>query len=320
MRSFLLFAGLVFTLSVVFAGSYRALWRRFDRAGRVPTGFGVLLGPVFLGASLIVPAQVSLRVALAIVALATAAYWWDDAVEIRARVRLIIALATGMAVAATISFDPGVDTALIPLAAAMVLTGMVSVGVVNMVNFYDGADLNLATFIALTAMMLLAFAPAETPWVTLAAGTGAFALGFAAWNLRPRTIYLGDAGSFAFACFLTLLGLFFLRRGSTIPPEAAIPAALPAVDTAFVFIVRVREKHDLLTRNYLHLYQKLDARFRRFVYLLPQLANVILCLLAARLAETMGIPRVSAVVSASAIVTILFYAGCRRAFVRREPA
>jgi hypothetical protein len=64
----------------------------------------------------------------------------------------------------------------------------------------------------------------------------------------------------------------------SIPAEAAIPLALPAFDVFFVLLIRIREKHDLLTRNYLHLYQRLNRRYAGFGYLLPQIMNALLCL------------------------------------------
>jgi UDP-N-acetylmuramyl pentapeptide phosphotransferase/UDP-N-acetylglucosamine-1-phosphate transferase len=286
----------------------------------VPTGFGVLLGPVLLIASLIVPAPLSLRIALALTVLAAAAYWWDDAVELRASVRLAIAVMVGMGFAVAFLFDPAANSEPLFLTLEVLLAGIVCACVVNMVNFYDGADLNLATFLLLTAAMLFVFAPGGTPWIAISIGTGAFAVGIAVWNQRPRTMNLGDAGSFVFGCLLVILGLFFVRHGSGVPPEAAIPVALPAVDVAYVFVTRVREKHDLLTRNYLHLYQQIDKRYSRFAYLLPQFANVVLCIGNVRLLEAAGIPSTPAVIGASALTTVIFYAVCRWAFVPRGAA
>ena len=280
----------------------------------VPTGFGALLAFALLGGALVAGASVETLASLSVVAGATAIYWLDDAGELSARLRLALAFLTGAGVAVCwFADDPGVSPlALIGLCA---LAGFVCVALTQMANFQDGADLNLASFIGLTSCFILAFTESRHEWAVLALAALAFILPFGVLNSRPRTLYLGDSGSFAFAGLLTLMAVAFAKDFRNIPPEAAIPAALPALDVLYVFIVRLKEKHDLLTRHYLHLYQRLNRRHRGFGYLVPQFVNAALCLAAAALLERAGLGRILSVVLAMALVTIAFYFTCRRLFL-----
>lgn len=293
---------------------YRRAWQSVRGHDRVPTGFGAFLAPVLLGAAATSGASSELMIALCAIGTATLIYWIDDAVELSARIRLLIAFVTGAIVAATYTVtDP--QYALPVLLGIIVAAGFIAVALINMVNFCDGADLNLATFIALTAVFILLFVPPDQEWATLAAAMIAFIVPFAALNRRPRTIYLGDSGSFAFAGVLTLMAVAFLEDFANLPPEAALPAALPALDVFYVFAVRVWERHDLLSRNYMHLYQRLNRRYEGWGYLLPQLINPVLCLFAAWSLQGLGIGRILSVVLAMVTVTIPFYFLCRRLFL-----
>jgi UDP-N-acetylmuramyl pentapeptide phosphotransferase/UDP-N-acetylglucosamine-1-phosphate transferase len=299
--------------------AYRRVWARLRGPAITATGFGALLAPILLGAAIATGASLPMQAALGIVAAATAAYWFDDALGLSARLRLLISFAAGVAIGMAYFADHGGFS---PLAVGLIClaAGLICLVMTNVVNFYDGADLNLATFIVLTAGLILLFGPAQPEWSSIAAAALAFTIPFAAMNGRPRTIYLGDSGSFAFAGLLTIMAAAFVRNIESVPPEAAIPAALPTLDVVFVFFVRIAEKQDLLTRNYLHLYQRLKARYEGFGYLLPQLANIALCLLAAAALQAAGLGRILSVIAAMLLVTIPFYFGCRRIFLEGKAA
>lgn len=304
----------VIVLTFVAGLVYRIAWLRRTGLASVPTGFGALLAFVMLGGGLVAAASAATLASLSVIAAATAIYWLDDAIELSARLRLALAFLTGAAIAAFwFAGDPGVSTpALVGLCA---LAGIICVALTQMTNFQDGADLNLASFIGLTAGFILAFTAPQQDWAAIALAALAFILPFGALNSRPQTLYLGDSGSFAFAGLLTVMAVAFVEDFRNMPPEAAIPAALPALDVFYVFIVRLREKHDLLTRNYLHLYQRLNRRNRGFFYLVPQFLNAAFCLGAAALLEWAGLGRILSVVLAMALVTPAFYFLCRRLFL-----
>jgi UDP-N-acetylmuramyl pentapeptide phosphotransferase/UDP-N-acetylglucosamine-1-phosphate transferase len=305
----------VVLVGTLLAGAvYRRVWIRHRGPDRVPTGFGALLAPVLLGVGLVAGASVELVVSLVVIVGATLIYWLDDAVELSARLRLLVAFVTGIALCAAYLVGDGVYG--IPLLVVVLLAfGAINVALTNLVNFYDGADLNLAIFIALSALFILLFMPMHSEWAPLAFAMLAFVFPFGLMNRHPRTIYLGDSGSFAFAGVLTLMAIAFFEDFGNLPPEAAIPAALPALDVAFVFTIRVWERHDLLSRNYMHLYQRLNRRFRGFGYLAPQLINAGLCLGAAITLQWFGAGRIVSVIAAMIGVTVPFYFACRHLFL-----
>ncbi len=266
-----------------------------------------------LAAALISGASGALIAALAVIAVVTLIFWIDDLVHVSALLRLLVSFLAGMGIGWAYGFDQ--SWGWLALVAFVLAAGLVSVVLTNMVNFCDGADLNLASFIGLTGAMILLFTPPDRDWVSVAVGALAFTLPFAVMNSRPRTLYLGDSGSFAFAGLLTAMAVAFVQNFGNIAPEAAIPAALPTLDVAYVFAVRIIEKHDMLTRNYLHLYQRLNRRHAGFGYLLPQFVNLVLCLGAAVLLQALGMGRNLSVVIAMVVVTLPFYFLCRRIFL-----
>ena len=47
----------------------------------------------------------------------------------------------------------------------------------------------------------------------------------------------------------------------------------------YVLLIRYYCKHDLLTRNYLHLYQRLQIQYKNYFYLAPCILNLFLSVL-----------------------------------------
>lgn len=72
----------------------------------------------------------------------------------------------------------------------------------------------------------------------------------------------------------------------------------------------------MLSRNYLHLYQKLQIKYRNFLYLLPQPLNVVLVAAGALILQVLGLPALYAVIFSILLVTPVFYAVYRRMFLR----
>jgi UDP-N-acetylmuramyl pentapeptide phosphotransferase/UDP-N-acetylglucosamine-1-phosphate transferase len=311
--SLAVYAGTVAVLTLVAGLAYRRVWQQWRQDDVTPTGFGALLAPVMLGAVLIAQASTGLVVSLAVVTLVTAIFWIDDLVHLSARIRLLASFLAGLVIGSV--FFAGSGVGWIVALAAILAAGCLCVVLTNMVNFCDGADLNLASFVALTAILMLAYQSPEQEWTSTAIGALAFILPFAVMNSRPRTIYLGDSGSFAFAGLLTTMAAAFVQNPANLAPEAAIPAALPMLDVAYVLAVRLIEKHDLLTRNYLHLYQRLNRRYAGFGYLLPQFVNAALCLSAAQVLQAWGAGRIVSIIVAIVGVTVPFYLLCRRVFL-----
>jgi len=313
----LVFAAAVAAATRLGALGYRRLW--IDRLGAAltPTGFGSFLAVALFAGAVVFRLPWNVSVAFAILVAATALYWVDDLRELSARLRMAVSFATGAAICGLL-LAGGEHLPLWMILGTCVAAGGLNVVLTNIVNFYDGADLNLATFIALIAGGILLLAGGSPTMMVSAIACLAFIAPFAVMNSRPRTIYLGDSGSFAFASLLTMMAIIYFHGGEGLPPTVAIPLALPAFDTFYVFCIRMIEKHDLLTRNYLHLYQKLNQHRPGFLYLAPQIVNAMLVWAASAALQTLGLTPFFSVLFAVVGVTVPFYFACRRFLLPRD--
>jgi UDP-N-acetylmuramyl pentapeptide phosphotransferase/UDP-N-acetylglucosamine-1-phosphate transferase len=206
----------------------------------------------------------------------------------------------------------GTGTGLPALLAGCLAAGVLNVLLTQAVNFSDGADLNVATVMVLTVGTILLIGPDAEFMRASAVIILAFVLPFALLNGRPRTIYFGDAGCFVFASFLTIMTVCYFRIGADTAAFAAVPLALPVYDACYVVVWRVRNNEDILTRNFLHLYQKLQIRYRNLSYLLPQPLNIALVAAGALILRGLGLPALFAVILAMLLLTPLFHAVYRR--------
>lgn len=307
---------LVALVTIIFALAYQWVWRRRDRRGRTPTGFGALLAPIMLAAAYAGGGSQELLIALGAASIGSMIYWIDDARELDAWIRVVLASVAGLIMGAiyflSVPFSPIVLIALLALAA------FVHLCLTMTINMQDGADLNIALFMIMTGALLLIFSDGSTDWGIIATTIIAFSASFALFNRRPNSVYSGDSGCFAFASIFTILGAAFLV-GQAPPPEAAIPAALPVIDMTVITLYRIRIRHKFTTRHYFHLYQRLQACRPGFSYLVPQVASVALALALSAALQAAGVERLAAVVVGATVAGLLVFLGGHRFFVSGEP-
>lgn len=305
--------------AAVAAVAYRRVWMATGRTA-TPTGFGVILAPALLAALGTAGAPKAWLWAGATILIATLVYWIDDLKGLSARLRLVVAFVTGCAVTALVLSGAGWPPALV--VGTALAGGAACVALTQVTNFYDGADLNLATTVALLCGAVILASPGGAYAAAGATGLLAALIPFAVLNARPRTLYLGDAGSFAVATFALLCAAAWLAGIEGLDPAFALPLALPVLDTFFVFCIRIVERHDLLTRNYLHLYQRLQRTRAGFIYLLPQVAVLPPTVAATFALRGFGLDDLSSVIAAAALIVVPAYFLMRRVFLpphQREP-
>ena len=308
------FVVMVAALSLFGGLIYRRVWVGIKGMQSTPTGYGALLSIFLVAGTIHWQASVDLIWSYVLVAVAAAIYWSDDVLGLGVRLRISIQFVSGFAVCYLLLSGTGLD---LPLSiACCVAAGALNVVLTNVINFTDGADLNLAALMVLTAVAVLLIGPDAAFMQPSALIILAFVLPFALLNCRPRTLYFGDSGCFVFASFITIMTVCYFRNGAGPATFAALPMALPVYDAFYVFVTRVRNKEDLLSRNYLHLYQKLQIKYRNFTYLLPQPLNIALVLVSALVLQALGLPELFAVTLAMLSATPVFYAIYRRLFLR----
>lgn len=315
--SILLGGALATVVAHVAAQLYPSVWRRYKAI--TPTGFGVLLAPFIAVGAALGAAPRNFLSATLIVAVATAIYWLDDARGLSVRLRFAIQFCVGAAVTGLLLAPAtGANYTLFP--AVCVGGGILNMILTNVVNFYDGADLNLAVLVSLTAICMLTFGGGDPALAAISVMLLAFVVPFALVNRVPRSLYLGDSGAFALACLLTIMAGWYLRQDGALHPLILAPIALPLLDTAFVFLLRIVRNEDLLSRNWHHLYQRLQIERSDFLYLAPQACNLALVVLAAIALEKLGLHRVWATALAMGAVTPGVYFGARKWLLKPAPA
>jgi Glycosyl transferase family 4 len=307
------FVAVLAGLSLLGGLVYRRLWAGFKGAESTPTGYGGSLAIFLVCGEIYLQAPADLIWSYLLITVAAAFYWADDVFGLGVKLRILIQFVSGLATCYLLL--TGTELSPPALIACCLAAGLLNIVLTNVVNFSDGADLHLAAGILLTAGTILLIGPDATFMRASAIIILAFVMPFALLNCHPRTLYFGDSGCFVFASFLTIMTVCYFRNGAGSAAFAAIPMALPVYDAFYVFVWRVRHKEDLLSRNYLHLYQKLQTKYQNFWHLLPQPLNVILVAAAALILQSLGLPALFAVTVAMLLATPLLYAVYRKLFL-----
>jgi UDP-N-acetylmuramyl pentapeptide phosphotransferase/UDP-N-acetylglucosamine-1-phosphate transferase len=289
---------------------YRRLWTNLKGTDQTPTGYGGLLAIFLLAGAVYLRTPADLIWSYALVAIAAVIYWCDDVLGLSRRHRVAIQFVSGVAVCYLLLAGTGPGAPV--LTGCCLAAGLLNVVLTQAVNFSDGADLNVAGVMLLTAATILLIGPDAAFMRPSAIIILAFVLPFALLNWRPRTIYFGDAGCFVFASFLTTMTVYYFRNGADAAAFAAIPLALPVYDAVYVVLWRIRNKEDILSRNWLHLYQMLQIKYRNFSYLVPQPLNIVLVAAVALILQRLGLSALFAVTVAMLLVTPLFHAIYRK--------
>jgi UDP-N-acetylmuramyl pentapeptide phosphotransferase/UDP-N-acetylglucosamine-1-phosphate transferase len=299
---------------LAFAGAvlYRWIWLRFARSGVTPKGYGGLLAVFLVWGATSSDVPHDLVGAYMVILVAAALYWIDDASGLTAKTRFSLQFISGVAIAYILAGNTGSAK----LATVCLAAGILNIILTNVINFADGADLNLvATMMLTTAGAILVGSDAGFMRTSVLIVL-AVVLSFALLNFRPKMLYFGDSGCFVFASFLTAMTVLYFREDGNTAAYVAIPIALPAYDALYVFVMRIRNREDLLTRNYLHLYQKLQSNYSDFFYLVPQFVNAVLVTSLALILQRAGLSPLLAVSLAGVAGTPILYAVARHRFIR----
>lgn len=183
----------------------------------------------------------------------------------------------------------------------------------NVFNFYDGADLNLITTIFLFGVSLIN----NQQWVIFSLVLIGFSIGFGIVNSESKSLYLGDSGSFTFASIVFLIFIFSFLDITTYPINSIYVITLPIFDVLYVLLIRLNRRHNLLTRNYLHIYQRLSIEHKRFYYLLPQVIHFLLALFLNKTLNMINIfSNYQNIILVCMVFTPIFYLLTRGLFVK----
>lgn len=243
----------------------------------VPTGAGIIFSFILFISSFSLYYTDGINFAcLVTIFLASLLYWLDDLFSLTPIHRMLIAISTSSILFCLLS-SPLIFPLLILL---LSLTVMMMIFLVNVLNFYDGADLNLISLFFFLGLILLIFDRSNVPIVsTLGFFLIIYSFSFAIFNYRPKVLYLGDCGSFVLASIVIYMFITAIFGIISWPAQTIPLLAFPAFDVVYVLAIRFHLRHDFLSRNYLHLYQRLDILYKNYFYLLPCAVNVLLSVL-----------------------------------------
>lgn len=270
----------VFTglLGYFLCNAYINLWVKCGFGNKTATGYGIL-GPalVLLALNLLFPKSEYIF-PFCVLTLITFIYWIDDLFDLSAITRIFL-----MVLLVPI-FHTFIERAADNLALAPIIlfftSSLLSVLLVNVSNFYDGADLNLCTFILLYTVTNSFFIPMGHPLFLVLWVLAFFSFGFSFKNATPLSVYFGDSGSFFFAGVMFIVLISILSGALPFQPLMLVPLFIPVLDVVFVLLIRIRRGEDLLSRNYYHLYQRIQILSgKKFFYLMPQIVNLFCCTL-----------------------------------------
>lgn len=281
----------------------------------VPTGFGFTL-PILLIIFLIIFKFDSINInfykSILIILIGGIIYFIDDIKGLSPAIRLFISSVSGIILLNQnkIYNNDSFNIFLLCIFSVLILCLLT-----NVFNFYDGADLNLTTTIFLFGSCLLKYNFLLFYGLVLIG----YSIGFGLVNKKRNSIYLGDSGSYVFASIVFLIFASSYFQSNFVPLTLIYPLILPTIDVLFVLLIRIKKNHNLLSRNYLHIYQRININYKSFLYLLPQFVHLILALLIDFILNSLGIMnKFQITFSVLFIYSPLFYLLTRKFFLEKS--
>lgn len=276
------FIPLIILFTFLCSLAYTRIYQIVRGYNDVPKGFGSFVSIIFFISIYIYKSDYYISLflpSLIIIVLMTLIYFLDDLFELSPFIRMIItSITTSIILNMPIGFD---FLNMFPSLYLIVFSILMisSIVLVNVSNFYDGSNLNLSSLIFLIGCILIIFNNQDLrAYDIIGSSFLGISIGFSILNCRPNYIYIGDSGSFLFAfLFLTLVMSSYVISPAIFFALFAL-IALPVFDVFYVICLRIKCSHDLLIRNYLHLYQRMEICHQNYSYLLPVPINLVVVL------------------------------------------
>lgn len=244
------------TFFALFNFCYIKLWKK--HSDKVPTGIGVFLFvPCFF---YFFQYNVSIFNVVFIFILSTL-YFLDDLKGISFIWRIIFQIIASLIVFSFFS-DGNIFLLLCNIITFVIL--------VNVLNFQDGEDLNIALLLVIIFLVFYFFSKNETVQITSKIVL-LFLLIFSCFNLKKNFLFFGDSGCF-FVTIIIFLFAYTEMYNEKLIKYLISALAFPILDVFYVILYRFFNNQNLLTRNYLHIYQLLANKTGNKTYLLT---NVI---------------------------------------------
>lgn len=231
-----------------------------------PSGAGSLFAIFLISFSIINNYE---KLTILIISFLTLIYLVDDIRKINFLIRIFIQIFSGF----IIVFFNYELIASINLIFLFFLGMLFSFVTTNLFNFNDGANLHISTLFIIILASLIYFGEVNNELINhIIFIFMTFIMIFMFFN-HLNLLFFGDSGCFLFS---NIILLFLVLNQSTYNIYLFLSIiSFSVVDAIYVFLFRLKNQENLLTRNFHHLYQKLEIKFKNYTYLLPSLLSSI---------------------------------------------
>ncbi len=239
---------------------YIKIWNKFS--DKVPSGIGVLLSiPVlfYLEKNLDI-------MNIVLLLLFSFIYFLDDLIEINFLYRILLQIFASIVIYYSYTFELNFIIFFLNLLFFLIL--------VNTLNFQDGEDLNIAILLILI-FSIFYFCSENKFTQNTSELILIFLISFSLFNIKKNFLYYGDSGCYYISIIIFLF--VYNEIHNTFLIKLLIATIIfPIIDVFYVIAYRIFNKQNLLSRNYLHLYQILSQKFNYKLYLLPNILFSVL--------------------------------------------
>lgn len=154
---------------------------------------------------------------------------------------------------------------------------ILSFSLTNLINFNDGSDLHIVVMISIYLISVLLIDKSINTFETkLIIGVLKYLLVFSFFNIF-KISYFGDSGCYIISSLILLLLMSNLSINNLF--LFIICFIFYAIDTFYFLILRLKNRENLLTRSYYHLYQNLQINKKGYFYLIPGVLNTLIILI-----------------------------------------
>lgn len=250
-----MFSLLIICLFLIVIFLYVKIWNKFIH--KVPTGIGILLTiPCFF----YFDQNLDYIISILIISF-TFIYFLDDLVEINFLWRIILQISASL----IIYFHFITETNLI----FILINTLIFLILVNTLNFQDGEDLNISILLIIIFSNFYfntnnKFTQNTSELILL------FLISFSFFNFKKKFLYFGDSSCYFISIIIFLFAYGELKNEILIKSLISI-VIFPIIDVIYVVIYRIFKKENLLSRNYLHLYQIIAKKTNLKLYILPNI-------------------------------------------------
>ena len=205
-----------------------------------------------------------------IISFFTLIYLIDDIKKLNFILRIFIQLISGFFIFYLYFIDNSIDKSFY-----FIILGMLFMFIfTNLFNFNDGANLHVSFLFLQILISLFFFGDTSSDLFNYyILYLIIFIIIFSFYN-HFNLLYFGDSGCFLFSIFI----LAFLINSNSFYNLHLFLSVISfyVIDAIYVFLLRIRNKENLLSRNFHYLYQKIQIKYDNYLYLLPGVFSGIL--------------------------------------------